>query len=204
MTDVKENRRSFRITESAYVKYTVLDDKQFAAGLEHYRLATGQSESAQAELIDIEARLGEACFRLGPDFDAVNRVITLLNDKLNIVIQQLPGLRESKAALIRTPPLGCEISADGMAFPAQKPPAEGAKLHLQILLASDNRYVETFAKVVRHTEVPPGNDGQQFACGVAVEFTGMKAAEREILIQHMFNRESETLRMRRLKLDSMD
>jgi hypothetical protein len=32
----------------------------------------------------------------------------------------------------------------------------------------------------------------------------MPSAQREILIQHMFSRESETLRMRRLKMDAME
>jgi hypothetical protein len=32
----------------------------------------------------------------------------------------------------------------------------------------------------------------------------MKSAQREVLIQHMFNRESETLRMRRLQIDQDD
>ena len=32
----------------------------------------------------------------------------------------------------------------------------------------------------------------------------MKPAQKEILIQHLFNRESETLRMRRLELDEAE
>lgn len=204
MNQGKDKRRSFRIKEAAYVKYEVLDEKQFKAGLEHRKIALGQDDSSLAALIDIESRLSEACYLLGPDLDQVSRCITLLNDKLNVVIEQLPGLRETKAALVKSTPLNCELSADGMAFPLETPLEPGTKLHLRFLLTSDNRYVETFCHVVRAVNVPAGNDTDTFPHAVAVEFVGMKPAQREILIQHMFNRESETLRMRRLSLDAME
>ena len=122
----------------------------------------GRDKGAQASLVDIEARLSEAAYLLGPEFDQVSRCITLLNDKLNIVIEELPGLRAAKAALTSSPPLSCDISADGMVFPAEQAPAPGTKLHLQFLLTSDNRYVETFARVVRITDVPAGQQRRKF------------------------------------------
>ena len=60
MTSSKENRRSFRISESVYVKYDVVDDETVEGGLEHYKLSQGISDSAQAKLVEIEARLSEA------------------------------------------------------------------------------------------------------------------------------------------------
>ena len=202
MNETHDNRRSFRINESAYVNYDVISEADVESGLDHLRLSTGGAESAHAELIDIEARLSEACYLLGAEHEQVSRVITLMNDKLNVVIDQLPGLRDTKAALLKTPPLSCEVSADGIAFPAERQLEVGTKLHLRVLLASDNRFFESFGRVVRGTEPPPGNDVEKFPHGIAVEFIGMKPAQREILIQHMFNRESETLRMRRLSLDA--
>jgi hypothetical protein len=204
MNHGQEKRRSFRIREAAYVKFDVLDQRQFDAGLDHRRIALGQDDSAQAAIIDIDARLSEASHLLGPNLDHVSRCIMLLNDKLNVVIEQLPGLRETKAALVKSRPLNCEISADGMVFPVMKPLEAGTKLHLRFLLTSDSRYVETFCHVVRPVAVPAGNDADKFPYAVAVEFVGMKSAQREILIQHMFNRESESLRIRRLNLDAME
>ena len=64
-----------------------------------------------------------------------------------------------------------------------------------------NRYIETFAKVVRLTD-PPSSGQAALSHGIAVEFHGMQPAVREILIQHMFSRESETLRMRRLQAEA--
>ena len=77
----------------------------------------------------------------------------------------------------------------------------GTKLTMQLLLASDNRFVESFCRVVRETDTPVGNDAEKYPFGIAVEFQGMTGAQREVLIQHMFNRESETLRMRRIQIE---
>ncbi len=201
MTNGQENRRSFRISESVYVKYEKLTDKEFQEGIEHRKLRLGINDGAQAKLVDIEARLGEAMFLLSSEYSKVGRCMTLLNDKLNTVIDQLPALRESKLSLIQTSPQTCDVGADGMMFSSKQALAVGDKLHLQFLLATDNRYVETFCQVVRLGD-PPDSNADVLPFGIAVEFTNMPPALREVLIQHMFSRESETLRMRRLELDS--
>ena len=204
MNQGQENRRSFRISESVYIKYETLTEEEFHDGLEHRKIRLGRDDGAQAMLVDIEARLGEAMYMMGAESDHVGKALTLLNDKLNVVIEQLPGLRETKASLANSDPVDCDVGADGMVFPSKEQLREDAKLHLQFLLSSDNRFVETFAKVVRVTEPPRGNDTGLFPYGIAVEFIGMKQAQREILIQHMFNRESETLRMRRLEIEKAE
>lgn len=201
MSSRQENRRSFRVSESVYLKYEVLSDKEFHEGLDRRKLRLGLSDGAQSMLVDIDARLSEAMYLLKAENDQIGRCITLLNDKLNAVIDQLPDLRKSKSALAKLPPQTCDVGADGMVFATDKPLEAGAKLSIRFLLASDNRYIETFCQVVRAVDPPAGNDAE-LAYGAAVEFYKMNPSQREILIQHMFNRESETLRMRRLKLDS--
>lgn len=202
MTNGQENRRSFRISESIYVKYERIDDETVANGLEHYKLSLGISDGAQAKLVDIEARLSEAMYLLGAEHGKVGRCMTLLNDKLNVVVEQLPSLRETKKSLAKTLPQTCDVSADGLIFSSKRPLSVGDKLYIQFLLSSDNRYVESFCHVVRLDD-PPDTSRQDLPYGVAVEFIDLPPAQREMLIQHMFSRESETLRMRRLEMDTM-
>ncbi len=203
MMDSQENRRSFRINESVYLKYELLSEKEFQQGLEHRKLRLGLSDGAQATLVDIEARLGEAMFLLSAEHAKIGRCMTLLNDKLNIVIDQLPALRETKASLARSQPQTCDVGADGLVFSSDKPLEVDSKLHLQFLLSADNRFVETFCRVVRLTD-SPDDTREDLPYGIAVEFMNLPPSQREILIQHMFSRESETLRMRRLELDAAD
>jgi c-di-GMP-binding flagellar brake protein YcgR len=201
--DGQENRRSFRISEAVYIKYELLSEEEFQEGLERRKLRLGISDGAQAKLVDIEARLGEAMYLLSAEHGKIGRCMTLLNDKLDVVIDQLPALRETKSSLAKMPPQTCDLGADGMMFSSSRKLAVGNKLHLQFLLSTDNRYVETFCRVVRLDD-PPDTSGQDLRYGVAVEFLNMPPAQREILIQHMFSRESETLRMRRLKMDAIE
>ncbi len=202
MTNGKENRRSFRISESVYVKHEVVDDETVENGLEHFKLSQGMSDSAQAKLVEIEARLSEAMFLLNAENGKIGRCVTLLNDKLNIVIEQLPSLRETKKSLAKALPQTCDVSADGLVFSSKQPLSIGDKLYIQFMLSTDNRYVESFCRVVRLDD-SPDTSGQNLPYGIAVEFLDLPPAQREILIQHMFSRESETLRMRRLDMDAM-
>lgn len=201
MNDGHENRRSFRISEAVYFKYETLTEDEFNEGLEHRKIRLGDSDSAHAMLVDLDARLSEEMFRLGGEYEHVGKCITLLNDKINVVIEQLPGLRRTKAELTSSTPLTCDVGADGLVFPSQQLLRVDSKLYVQLLLTSDNRYFDAFARVVRHTDAPAGNS-PDMNYGIAIEFQGMKPAQREILIQHMFNRESETLRMRRLQTEA--
>ena len=200
MMDLKENRRSFRVQETVYLKYEVIDEEQFGLGLEHHNLQRGANDSAQAMLVDMEARLSEALFLLNAENPKVAKCLTLLNNKLNVVVEQLPTLRKSKASLAETAPQSCDVGADGMIFSSSERLDMGATLHLQFLLSSDNRYVETFCHVVRVSE-PPDNSNPDYRYGIGVEFDDMSRAQREILIQYMFSRESESLRIRRLEID---
>lgn len=203
MTNAEENRRSFRVSESVYLKYDVLTDKEFHEGIEHRKLKLGLSDGAQAKLVDIEARLSEAMYLLNAEHGKIGRCMTLLNDKLNVAIDQLPSLRETKASLAKTPPQTCDVGADGLVFSSKRALNVDDKLHLQFLLSADNRYVETFCRVVRLSD-PPDTSDQDLPYGIAVEFLNLPPAQREILIQHMFSRESETLRMRRLEIESAE
>ncbi len=201
MNPEQENRRSFRVSEAVYLKYEILSDKEFHEGLDRRKLRLGLDNGANSMLVDIDARLSQAMYLLSSESGQVGKCITLINDKLNLVIDQLPSLKKAKSSLAKLPPQTCDVGADGMVFGADQALAEGTKLHIQFLLEADNRYVETFCTVLRRTDPPDSNSGMQY--GIVVEFYGMKTEQREILIQHMFNRESETLRMRRLEIEAM-
>lgn len=201
MNGEEENRRSFRVNESVYLKYEVISDEEFHEGLDHRKIRLGISDGAQAAMLDLDARLSDTMFRLNGDSEALGKCITLLNDKINAVANQLPAFKESRAALAKLPPQVCDVGADGMVFALEQSLEPGTRVFLRFLLTSDSRYVETFCTVLRNVDVPPGNDVSQLPHAVAVEFHQMSPAQKEILIQHMFNRESETLRMRRLQIE---
>lgn len=196
-----DNRRSFRVEEFVYLTYETLSEEEFAEGLERRKIRLGASDGARSILIDIDARFAEKIFLLRNESSLVAECLTLLNDKIDTAIEQMPHLKRAQTALANRTPQICELSAEGMSFGTHDSIAPGSKVSLRFLIASENRYIESFATVIRNTN-PPQSDTEKFPIGVAVEFHGMPAAQREIIIQHLFSKESETLRMRRLELEA--
>jgi PilZ domain len=196
-------RRSLRITESAFIQYEVLDEREFAEGLERRKLRLGKSQGLQSKLMDLNVQLDEKLFMIKSGSSHLGDCLRLLNEKINAVIQHIPETLESNSALAQSKPYTCQIGAEGMAFAVEQPFEPGTKLSLRFLLESDSRYFEMFCEVIRNVD-PPIGATEERPYGVAVEFHGMKATEKETLIHHLFNQETETLRMRRLEIDAMD
>ncbi|HNP34409.1 MAG TPA: PilZ domain-containing protein [Woeseiaceae bacterium] len=194
-----EKRRSFRVREPVYLRYEILSDLDFHEGLERRKLRHGFGAKIASTMAELDARLNEELQRLRGEPSIVGRCLNLLNEKLNIVVNEMPEMRKIKSDLASLRPQTCEISADGIVFSAPQALAIGTKLYVEFLLESDNRFVDAFGVVIRDTE-PPDDSNAELPFGVAIEFHGMKPELRETLIQHMFSRESETLRMRRLEL----
>jgi hypothetical protein len=196
-------RRSLRVTESAFIQYEVLDEHEFEEGLERRKLRLGRGQGLHSMLLDIDSKLDAQLFLMKSASNHVGECLRLLNQKINAVIQHIPATLESNSSLAQSTPYTCQIGAEGMAFAAEEKLAPGSKLALRFLLESDSRYFETFCEVVRTVDPAVGATADR-PHGIAVAFRGMKPSQTETLIQHLFNRESETLRMRRLELDAMD
>lgn len=201
MKNGQENRRSFRVVESVYVSYEPISDLDYHQGLDRWKMSQGTGFGIRSKLLDIDARFNEKLFLVKSESVALSECLNLLNQKITTLIEELPSLKERKVALAKQDAQKCEIGADGMLFGAAQPIKPDTKLMLRFLLAADNRYVETFCRVVRNDQ-PPSEEDVGKPYGVAVEFLGMKPEQKDLLIQHLFERESETLRMRRLKLDA--
>ena len=201
MNNGQDNRRSFRVNESAFVMYEKLSDLDFRLGIERWKMSKGSTVGVRSKLLDLDARFNEKLFVLKSESIALAECLNLLNQKIIVMMDELPGLKESKEALIKHVPQVCEISADGLSFGVEQELQPETKLALRFLLSTDNSYVETFCRVIRQVD-PPTDDDPQFPFGIAVEFIGMKPEQKDVLIQHLFDRESETLRMRRLQLEA--
>jgi hypothetical protein len=200
MSSGKQNRRSFRIAESIHLSYEILSDRDFHEGLERRKIRTGIDEGLSSRILDLDARLAERLYVLRGELPPAAECISLLNEKLSLIIDQLPEMRQAKASLAKMKPQVCEIGADGMLFGVQRELPIGTRLALRFLLRSNNRYVETFSQVQRSV-APPEENGPPFPHAVAVEFVGMQPSQKEIIIQHLFTRECETLRQRKRQLD---
>ncbi|MEQ9562725.1 MAG: hypothetical protein RLN69_09410, partial [Woeseiaceae bacterium] len=104
MNSGRENRRSFRIRETVYLKYEVISDREFHEGLDRRKIRLGASSGIRSQILDLDTRLKEKLFLLKADSSRVAECLNLLNEKLTTVIEQFPELRESKASLASSEP----------------------------------------------------------------------------------------------------
>lgn len=201
MNTQQSNRKSFRVLDTVHLIYEEIDEVTFQHGLERWKLQQGSSAGFRSNLLDIEARFKEKLLILQSEASPVSEALILLNSKIDAVMEQLPDQKQSKKVLAKEEPRNCEIGADGMLFGTDREYEPGTRMALRFLLAADSRYIETFCTVVRNADSPDESDPNQ-PYGVAVKFNGMHSAQKDIIVQHLFDRESETLRMRRLEIDN--
>lgn len=201
MASERENRRSFRMFETVHLDYEVISDREFHEGRARRKIRLGTADGLRSTILDLDARLAERLYLLRAESSVTAECISLLNEKLSILVDHIPEVRESKSSLARRDPQLCELGADGMLFGTDKEIAPGIRLALRFLLSSSHRYIETFCIVVREAP-PPDPDDQRHPFAIVVAFVDMEPSQKEVIIQHLFNRESETLRARRQQLDA--
>lgn len=201
MSSEQETRRSFRVEELIYLTYEPVSELEFEQGLDHWKIARGNNVGVRSKLLHLDAKLEEKLYLLRSDSLPLAEYLHLLNEKISTIIDELPALKENRSTLAKQEPQTCEIGADGLLFSAENPLPVGSKLAVRLMFAADQHYIETFCRVVRVTD-PYSDENPRFRCGIAVEFLGMKPEQQDALIQHLFDRESATLRMRRLELEA--
>lgn len=196
MTNGKENRRSFRISESALLQYEILGQTDFENGLDRWNVRSGTPSCVRSKVLDLDSRLNEVMYRVKNDTPAAYSALELLNEKMSLVLELLPEFSQFKQALADQPAQICELSTEGMIFGCKELLRPQTKLLLRFLLVSDSRFFETFCRVIRNVDEVDIDTGPH-NYRVAVEFHEMRTADREILIQHLFSKQSESLRLRR-------
>lgn len=199
--DEKSMRRSFRVRENAFIRVQVLDDSEYASILESRSLQKPSQFGDYARLVQLESQFQEAFVLLGSAPQPVRDCLSLLNDKLNLLIDSQPDRQAAMRELTEDEAHTCEIGATGVRFDHSAPLPEGTRIFLRVLLTSDRHYLET-AATIRRCPDPLDQDPSR-PHGLAAEFVGFSEAESELLIKHLFQRESESLRMRRLQIDEI-
>ena len=192
-------RRSFRIRENAFIRYRKLNQQQMDDLLNARAIGQPSKFRNHAQLVNLEAKFREAFTLLGQAPAPVRDCLNALNDKINLLLEEQPERQEAMREMVKGSSYQCEIGATGIRFDCEEQLEEGQSLFIQVMLISDRHYLETTG-VVR-AERKPLNDDPMRPYGVGVEFIGLGEGETELLIKHLFQRESESLRMRRLKVD---
>ncbi len=190
-----ERRRYFRLTDQVALKYQVLSEPEYAdavRGVTESRPGLMSLANTFAASTRQMAPVARGIRELHPD---LCRYLGMVNEKLDMLARAM-SLAESDMA--RWPTQSVCLSAGGIAFDAEAPLPPGARLKLTFVLCPSLVHIVALAVVVR--DRPGGNERSRQR--VAAEFTDITEADRELLIQHIVQRESSRLRARRVGVNA--
>ena len=127
--------------------------------------------------------------------DALATILDVLDQKLSFIIQMLRKGEEEARGFSG---VHADLSSAGIAFTSSKPLPEGQFLEMQIGLLPDYVFFFCLGRVVRVDNIKEG------LYKIAVKFTWINEDDRERLIEYLFQRQIQQLKMRRIRREQQE
>jgi hypothetical protein len=186
-----ERRRYFRIKDHIALKYRILSEQEYAD-------AVGSVPESRSGLMGLANTFAATTRQMAPSARRIRelhpelcRYLAMVNEKLDMLARAF-AVAESDMASWPTQRV-C-LSAGGIAFDVQAPLLVGARLKVTLVLYPSLVHIVALASVMRCRPSCSGEAKQH----VAIQFTEITEEDRELLIQHIVQRESRRLRARRV------
>lgn len=185
---MQERRRFFRLDDEVTLDFRPLSAEEFE------QWQNGQ-QLQHSELLQLEQELGLLLHQLRASHPQLGQVLELFNRKINLLHNtqdhsgDTPELRSgSNEARMQV-----NLSACGIAFYTDEPLQAERFMLLNMQLKPSNASLSLAGDIVAVEEVNHARGRYQ----VRVNFDGLKETEQEMLIQHLFQLQSRTLRQQR-------
>lgn len=188
-----ERRQYFRIQDSVLIKYRVLQSDMQDSVQREAEMNRTRIENARAALFGIETDFQEMCEKLRKEQPAVVSVLQIINRKINLLERVISTevLTPSTTESTEHEPKFVNLSGGGLSVRAENPLAEHANLVIDLVLLPGHEPMRVFGEVVYCRE----SDEQGYEIGI--EYNNIRHQDRERLVQHVLNRQSEQLRLER-------
>ncbi|MCB1759144.1 MAG: PilZ domain-containing protein [Gammaproteobacteria bacterium] len=192
-----DRREFFRIDDTVAMRYQSVPAAGLGKKLERYQKGLENEFTIMGNLAVISQEMSGVLRKIEHDTPDVARYLKALDRKVDLL---------GKAFLTWTsemadqPASAVNLSASGMAFNTPDPVEIGTMLELKLLLPHFTGLV-LFAEVVACEQLPE-QDGESPIYQTRVGFRHLREADRDVLIRHVLQRQSELLRRRRQQQES--
>lgn len=185
-----ERRENFRVNDKVLLDYRRLSREEVALCRQQY------APSAFALVPEMnELRQQTAILRRQAEQESA--VIARLLEQIDRKLDRVLGVLMMHELGNRCPqPVGVDIGADGMGFTATEVFEVGQALDMRLMMLTTGLGLHTFAQVVRC-----GESGKQSGFNVGVQFQFLRSYDREVLVQHLLQRQAMLLRQRKQGLE---
>ncbi|QQD20495.1 PilZ domain-containing protein [Venatoribacter cucullus] len=185
---MQERRRFFRLDDEVIMEFRPLSADEFEQWRSEHQLQT-------SELKQLEQELGLLLHQVRASHPQLGQVLELFNRKINLLhnTHDHPGDTPELHNGSNEARMQVNLSACGIAFYTDEPLQAERFMLLNIQLKPSNASLSLAGDIVSVKEVNHDRGRYQ----VRVNFDGLKEAEQEMLIQHLFQLQSRTLRQQR-------
>jgi hypothetical protein len=189
-----DRRRYFRITDNVILNYRVVDQASLELGIIQLKSNRMGRDYLQSAMLGMETRLQELIILIGRTSPQVAEALDLLNKKTSMMERMLNADRDNiDLGTLQRPSSEVSLSAGGLSFDSDKALKDGENLEVELILLPDYTYIKAYGKVVSCYR----EEGQEtLRIGVDIEF--MREDDREEMIRHVLNRQTQLLMEKRL------
>jgi hypothetical protein len=190
--EAAERRQYYRIDDDVALKYRLVGHEELDSALSRLKEGYPDLLGVASAFADMNVRMNHAldkCRQEGPELALY---LEGLNEKLDTLIHLLAV---SDAGLPDRPTHRVNLSASGIRFNAREDIPEGASLEIKIVFFPSFLCMMSFGTVVRCIRGQSTTPGYPY--DIAVEFLYMRESDRELLVRHVLQKESTTLRAAR-------
>lgn len=194
---MQERREFFRVEDEVSLHYQVVKTDELDAKRKRLDQDLDSDFTIIGSLAAITHDMAGVLRKVESSAPEVARYLNALDRKIELLGRAFLGhssdLSEQSARAVN-------LSASGMAFYTPEPIAVGGVLELRLLLFPSYTGMLIYAEVVacERVEMPGTN---RFYC-TRVNFTYLRDNDRDVLIRHVLQRQSELLRRQREQQDS--
>ncbi len=193
MAAERERRRYFRVTDQVLMSYQVVSDGGLSDGHGSGASEPSAPMSHRSQALNrIEEKLSQKMVKLHSDNPELADIMSLLNQKLNLLVGHV---EEGQKAPLEKQSLNVNVSACGIAFPAEDALSIGSLLVLQLTLTLSYVTLSLSAQVVGvdplEEEAPLDGEWKYL---IRADFIEISDVDQELLVQHVLKRQSEQLK----------
>jgi hypothetical protein len=192
-----ERRQFFRIEDTVRLSISPVTAEQMQQGLAELEQGKAGNFTVMSSLAAITAQMSASMRRIegrDPDLAAYLRA---LDHKLEILGR---GFMAQDSELLSEPAQPVNLSAGGVSLYARDVLPAGQLVEIRLLLFPSFTGLLAYGDVVACE--PLAGDHGDYHYQLRIEFSHLRDNDREILIRHVLQRQSEGLRERRRRLDA--
>jgi len=188
----RERRRYYRVEDEVALSYRVLEGAEVDAALERFTPGFEDTMALAATFATTGGEMRRALDAVKRSAPEVATYLEGLNTKLDILGRMLAA-RES--GLPSSPTHLVSLSASGISFDVTRPITPGSLLELKLLVFPSHICLLTLGAVVSCRPLPETQADFRFRVGI--DFAYIRDTDRETLIRHVVQKQSQLLRQRR-------